>query len=144
MPSLPDADAPVLTLLSDEGSDQKLSHLFLASCGLRVRLERDFLHRLDNSQNNAVSKAGFGDVVAKCVFLSRVNRTPYQSAANSHAKAEMLLQLKQIGVSDGRVLKDYERSFLFDRQQILPHEENLQDEMFAGTESIGLKTEGDP
>ena len=36
-----------LTLVSDEGSECRLSSMYLVSCGLRVRFERDFLHRLN-------------------------------------------------------------------------------------------------
>ena len=132
----------MVTFLTDEGLDQKLSHNFLAASGLRCRLERDFLHRLDNTFNNAMSKSGFSDTVAKCVFLSRVNRAPFASAANSHLKAELLLQLRDVGVTDPRVLQAYEAGFLFDKRQTLPEVDSFHDDMLAGAETISQKTEG--
>ena len=90
-----------LTLASDEGSDCRLSSIYLVSCGLRIRFERDFLHRLNNTHNNAVSSAGYSDVQAKAIFLSRVNRTPYGSAGARNRKREMFMQLHQVAVSKG-------------------------------------------
>ena len=104
-PELSSNDA-TLTLVSDEGSECRLSSIYLVSCGLRVRFARDFLHRLNNTHNNAVSSAGYSDVQAKVIFLSRANRTPYGSAGAKNRKQEMFLQLQQLAKAETKILEE--------------------------------------
>ena len=136
------SDDSTLTLVSDEGSDCRLSSIYLVSCGLRVRFERDFLHRLNNSHLNAISSAGYSDIQAKAIFLSRVNRTPYGSAVARNRKCEMFTQLHQIAKADNRILQEYERSYLFDQNQWLAETDSVVQSLLAVPSSVEQKTEG--
>lgn len=136
------SDDSTLTLVSDEGSDCRLSSIYLVSCGLRVRFERDFLHRLNNSHLNAISSAGYSDIQAKAIFLSRVNRTPYGSAVARNRKCEMFTQLHQIAKADNRILQEYERSYLFDQNQWLAETDSVMQSLLAVPSSVEQKTEG--
>ena len=135
---------PVLVLTSDEGPDQKLAHSFLTSVGLRCRYERDFYHRWDNSHTNAVSSAGYSEVTAKVLFLSRVNRTPFGSGANARLKSELLDQLGQVVRVDPQQLLSFEAGFRFDTRQTVPWSDKVLDEMLGGATTIDQKTEGAP
>ena len=93
-----------LTLVSDEGSECRLSSIYLVSCGLRVRFERDFLHRLNNTHNNAVSSAGYSDVPAKAIFLSRVKNG---SAGARNRKQELHQSAKTDGQGLSRNMRNH-------------------------------------
>ena len=131
-----------LTLVSDEGSECRLSSIYLVSCGLRVRFERDFLHRLNNTHNNAVSSAGYSDVQAKAIFLSRMNRTPYGSAGAKNRKQEMFLELQQLAKADTKILEEAQKSYLFDQNQLLAESDEIVQALLAVPSSVEHKTEG--
>ena len=133
-----------LTIVSDEGSDIKLASNYLVSCGARARYEKDFLHRWNNSHNCAVAAAGFSDVVTKVNFLSRVNRTPWASSANSHIKAELFMQMTDVAKSDARMLETYEDGLMFDKRLSIPETDSFSDEFLGTSGTIDRKTEGVP
>ena len=130
-----------LTIVSDEGPDMKLSQAFLKSVGLRVRWEKDFSHRYDNTHTCAVTDADYDDILAKIQFLSKVNKGPWDSAKNLNVKAELFDQLRQVTQSDERILEQAEADFLFDQGSQGFWSDSKSEEMLSGSKSIFWQTE---
>ena len=84
------------------------------------------------------------DVCAKIVFLSRINRSPFGSSQNSNIKAELFSQVRQLGLSDERIIKQYETGYLYDRSLLLPLSDNVFDEIMSDAKTIFEKAEGVP
>eukprot|EP00435_Cladocopium_sp_Y103_P053318 s726_g17.t1 len=137
-----DFQQSTLVIVSDEGPDMKLSSSFLSSVGLRVRWEKDFSHRYDNTHKCALSDAQYDDVLAKISFVSRINRGPWGSGKNQHVKAELFTQMAQVfKVSDAR-LKQAEADVLFDRHSSAFWSDAVADEMLGDVPTIFSQTEG--
>ena len=132
----------VLVWVSDEDTSMALAKRYLKNCGCRVRAERDFSHRYNNSHKLAISKAEFEDITAKVMFLSRVNRTPFASGANLNRKAEMLCQLKELCGADPTILLEAESGWAFDQLDKERFCDSRLDEMFTSAKTVLHKTEG--
>ena len=140
--ALPDHGRSTLLIVSDEGPDMRLSTKFLESTGVRVRWEKDFSHRYDNTHKCAVADANFDGVLTKILFLSRVNHGPWGSGKNTNLKSELFQQLAQITKSDESILKSAQSDFLFDQQTTDMFSDCVYDEMLGGAKSIFEQTEG--
>ena len=131
-----------LVIVSDEGPDMKLSTNFLTSVGMRLRWEKDFSHRYDNTHKMAVADAQYDEDLAKLVFLSRVNRGPWGSAKNMQMKSELFTQMAQVAKASGTMLKQAESDVLFDRSSTAFLSDNVSDEMLGDVPTIINQTEG--
>ena len=137
-----DCDLPVLTIISDEDTSQRLMAKYLISCGVRARYDRDFSHRYNNTHSNAIAHSDYQHVFAKIVFLSRVNRGPWGSAANQALKSDMLLDLHKVLEVDQRLQHELRASYLFDQDESLYFSDDVMAEVFCGAKSLHAKTEG--
>ena len=131
-----------LVIVSDEGPDMKLSTNFLTSVGMRLRWEKDFSHRYDNTHKMAVADAQYDEDLAKLVFLSRVNRGPWGSAKNMQMKSELFTQMAQVAKASGTMLKQAESDVLFGRSSTAFLSDNVSDEMLGDVPTIINQTEG--